>query len=234
MKVVLGKRGWNQGASGIGSFTLQIPPRSGMPLPAFTYAPQTLTAAPAKPTNLRAIFIAPSSSHEHFRKILLPALAHHFGHCIPPDTGSDSNKELMLECEDSQHDKRMYFILIATIPLADEECSSYILARDWLYDRKISSQLRAITEMVESVTKNLAEEWCSGTWVDEHMRDQLVIFQALAQGRAEVFPGWKDGDMEQLREASLHAKTAEWVARQILGVTFDRGGHCEGAGYGCA
>lgn len=94
----------------------------------------------------------------------------------------------MIECEDSQHDKRMYFILIATVPSADEECSSYILARDWLYDRKISCQLRAITEMVEGVTKNLAEEWCSGTWVDEHMRDQLVIFQALAQGRAEVFP----------------------------------------------
>lgn len=234
MEVVLEKRSWNQGASGIGSFTLQIPPRSGMPLPAFRYAPQTLTAAPAKPTNLRAIFIAPSSCHEHFRKILLPALVHHFGHCILPDTSSDSNKKPMIECEDSQHDKRMYFILIATVPSADEKCSSYILARDWLYDRKISCQLRATTEMVEGVTKDLAEEWCSGTWVDEHMRDQLVIFQALAQGRAEVFPGWKDGDMERLREASLHAKTAEWVAKQILGVTFDRGGYCEGAGYGSA
>ena len=66
--------------------------------------------------------------------------------------------------------------------------------------------------------------------MDEHMRDQLVIFQALAKGRSEVFPG-ADGDGEE-REPSLHARTAEWVSKQILGVKFDSEGSCEGVAYG--
>jgi RNA 3'-terminal phosphate cyclase (ATP) len=47
------------------------------------------------------------------------------------------------------------------------------------------------------------------------MRDQLVVFQALAEGASRTFGGC-DATGEP-REASLHAKTAEWVIGQMLG-----------------
>lgn len=84
--------------------------------------------------------------------------------------------------------------------------------------------------MVERVSHDLANEWQSGACVDEHLRDQLVVFQALARGRCRVWPG-VDEDGE-LREPSLHARTAEWVAREMLGVRFDSEGVCEGVGFG--
>lgn len=107
----------------------------------------------------------------------------------------------------------------------------YTLARDWLYDKKISSSSleRTTEEMINRVTPALASEWRSGAFVDEYMRDQLVIFQALSRGRSEVFAGREKGG---LREASLHARTAEWVAREVLGVRFGIEGRCEGVGVG--
>jgi len=63
----------------------------------------------------------------------------------------------------------------------------------------------------------------------------MVDFQALAKGRSVVFAGEEeDEDAEGLkpREPSLHARTAEWVCREMLGVRFDAGGVCEGIGYG--
>ncbi|KAM3416415.1 hypothetical protein BST61_g8012 [Cercospora zeina] len=227
---VLAKRGWSQGGASIGNFTLKIPLRPDATLPTFTHRPQQLEAKPSEPSSLRAIFIAPVSCHEHFRKVLLPVVSHHFGDSVLSDIGSKATNKLVIECENSQHDKRMYFILIATVPRADSR-GSYTLGRDWLYQRKISCHRRATTEMVEKVTNDLANEWASGAWVDEHMRDQLVIFQALAKGRSEVFPGWGQDDSEQLREPSLHARTAEWVAKQLLGVTFNAEGSCEGVGF---
>ncbi|KAF2213948.1 hypothetical protein CERZMDRAFT_120685 [Cercospora zeae-maydis SCOH1-5] len=227
---VLAKRGWSQGGTSIGNFTLNIPHRPDVTLPAFTHRPQQLAAKPSEPSSLRAIFIAPGSCHAHFRKVFLPAVSHRFGDSMLSDIGSKATDKLIIECENSQHDKRLYFILIATVPCADGQ-GSYALGRDWLYQRKISSHHRATTEMVEKVTNDLANEWASGAWVDEHMRDQLVIFQALAKGRSEVFPGWDQDENEQLREPSLHARTAEWVAKQLLGVTFNAEGSCEGVGF---
>ena len=57
------------------------------------------------------------------------------------------------------------------------------------------------------------------------MRDQLIIFQALAQGT---------GQIQDAEEPSLHARTAEWVAKEMLGVRFDAEGNCEGVGYGAS
>lgn len=93
---------------------------------------------------------------------------------------------------------------------------------------------RTAGEMAKRVTAELATEWRSGAFVDEHMRDQLVIFQALASGRSEVFLGREVGGVNdgQLREPSLHARTAEWVAKEVLGVEFDHEGVCDGIGFG--
>ncbi|KAF7197687.1 RNA 3'-terminal phosphate cyclase [Pseudocercospora fuligena] len=223
----LGKRGWSHGGASIGNFTLEIPPRASAVLPAFKYRPSNTTSStPSNPSSLRAIFIAPISCHQHFTNSLKKYINIHFTSAhFPLGQGN-----LAVQHEDSQNDKRMYLILIAKIPHSEAPQGSYILARDWLYDKRIRNHDEAAAEMADSVTKDLVQEWKSGGWVDEHMRDQLVIFQALAKGRSEVFPG-VDEDGEE-REPSLHARTAEWVSKQILGVKFDSEGSCEGVAYG--
>ena len=228
IKATLHKRGWSHGGSNIGSFTLEIPPRETVTLPAFRLRQVNLYAKPAKPTHLRATIIAPSSCHKHFRTVLIPAIHHHFGKTHSEVTG---NQEII--CEGSLHDKRMYFLLVATIeatPAGSNSSTTYKLGRDWLYDRKIRTHERSATEMAEAVTNALADECQSGGWVDEHMRDQLVIFQALSQSGSEIYPGL--GFEHELREPSLHARTAEWVAKKMMRVKFDVDGTCDGVGFG--
>jgi RNA 3'-terminal phosphate cyclase (ATP) len=73
--------------------------------------------------------------------------------------------------------------------------------------------------------KELEHEGC----VDEHMRDQFVVFQALAMGKSNVYGGKR---REVPLEPSLHARTAHWVAKEIINVQFDGDGGCEGVGLG--
>jgi RNA 3'-terminal phosphate cyclase (ATP) len=231
----LDARGWSHGPTSIGSFSLEIPHGAAhLPLPAFHDRRHASAPHPPKPSHLRAIFLAPTACHAPFRAALLPLLTSHFGDTFTADAAS-----LSLTCEDSKHAKRFYFILIATVPSpstagARDEC--YTLARDWLYDRKISDPETVLTSMAARVTRELTNEWKSGAWVDEHMRDQLVIFQALAQGRSEVCPGQHlDADgapVSGTRPPSLHTQTAQWVAEQLLGVAFDSQGVCTGIGFG--
>lgn len=219
----LGKRGWSHGGSSIGNFTLHIPASSHTrPLPTFHLGPKRIDKKPANPIHINVTFIAPAECHEHFREVLPEALVYNFG------AEYGEGDKTVVTCEDSHHDKRMYLILVATVQDSSSQ-QQYKLGRDWLYDRKMKSHERAATEMVQRVAKELADEWLSGAWVDEHMRDQVVIFQALARGRCDVYTG-KNEDGE-LREPSLHARTAEWVAKRIIGVRFDSDGVCEGVGY---
>ncbi|KAK4502169.1 hypothetical protein PRZ48_005594 [Zasmidium cellare] len=205
----LTKRGWSTGGTTIGSFTLSIPPQT-LPLPTFTLTPET---PQTKPSNIHATILAPTTLHTHITTILPTTLSRYFP-SVP----------LTITTESSLSEKRLYILLTATYPH-----NTHILAADHLHVRKIRSLERAATEMIELVASNLAREVESGACVDEHLRDQLVIFQALAQGRSVVYPGEEDGE---LREPSLHARTAEWVARRMLGVRFDAEGVCEGVGFG--
>ncbi|SMQ48909.1 unnamed protein product [Zymoseptoria tritici ST99CH_3D7] len=228
MKATLGQRGWSQGATSIGNWTLEIPPRSSPVLPTFTYRPTDPSASPSLPSHLHAIFLGPAACHDQVSALLLPQIHQHFSPCF---TSSSSNFTLTLH--DSHHPKRIYFILIATIPSSSSSSvsSTYTLARDNLQLRKFPTVPIILSQILPRVTAELASDWRSGAWVDEHMRDQLVIFQALAEGRCGVFPGRREEDVD-LREPSLHARTAEWVARSMLGVRFDAEGVCEGVGFG--
>lgn len=79
-------------------------------------------------------------------------------------------------------------------------------------------------KLVSKVVRDLKRELKHDGCVDEYMQDQLVVFQALAAGKAAVVAG-KD------QEASLHTKTARWVVEEILSVTFNEKGSCEGLGF---
>ncbi|TKA57592.1 hypothetical protein B0A55_13151 [Friedmanniomyces simplex] len=226
----LGKRGWSQGGTSIGNFTLTREDTEK----------RNRAERPTAPCSLSATVIAPAAYHDHFRNRLATAIAMHFG---SDDTAPDIPIET--HCEDSHYEKRLYLLLVAKT--ASRKPDTYperatlphhYLGRDWLYDRKIPSNghPKAIADMAGRVVRELHCEVSSGACVDEHLRDQMVVFQALGEGRSEVFAGWEeedeDGEERVAREPSLHARTAEWVCREMLGVRFDAGGVCEGVGYG--
>lgn len=129
--------------------------------------------------------------------------------------------------EDSCDAKRLYVLLVA------HTSNGYRLGRDWLYDEKIKgtpneSQTELIAKrMAQKVVEELDAELSHGGCVDEYMRDQLVVFEAVAAGRSLVYGGVDGG------EGSLHTQTCRWVAEQILAnqVSFDAGGGCTGAGF---
>ena len=77
---------------------------------------------------------------------------------------------------------------------------------------------------MKKVVGDLIHEIAHGGCVDEYMQDQIVVFQALAAGKAEVDCGID-------REATLHTKTARWVTEQVVGTGFDGLGRCQGLGY---
>lgn len=217
------RRGWSQGGQRAGEIVLTMPPRARLALPDFYLQPSDPNGKAAKPLSLKAIFIAPTSVHDHFREVLKPAVTAHFGRALA--------ESMEITCEGSLHEKRNYLILTATLSNTNPTAKvhTFKLATDWLYQKKIRTLERTATEMAEYVTMALAKEVESGAYVDERMRDQVKIFQALS-GRSQVYPG-RDEDGE-MREPSLHARTAEWVAKSIIGAKFDAEDRCVGVGFG--
>jgi RNA 3'-terminal phosphate cyclase (ATP) len=130
--------------------------------------------------------------------------------------------EFSVQFEDSRGEKRLYLLLVA---ISED---GHRLGRDLLYDQKIKSIPDAAARLVKRVIDELGEEVEHGGCVDEYMRDQLVIFQALAEGRCEIDSG--RGEDGKNVKPSLHTLTAHWVANQLLGVEFDQEGICDGIG----
>ncbi|KAL8841202.1 MAG: hypothetical protein Q9170_000991 [Blastenia crenularia] len=118
--------------------------------------------------------------------------------------------------EDTNHGARLYLLIVA------ETSNGYRLGRDCLWERKVNSTLVEI--IADTVVKELETELEHGGCVDEFMQDQLVVFQALAEGKPNVDSGNKT-------RATLHTQTARWVAEQVLGLNFDRQGTCSGCAF---
>lgn len=221
----LGQRGWSQGGNSIGNFTLEIPARRTLDLPAFSLYPTIPTAQLNLPDRLDATFIGPVAAHAHLCNSIVPAIANYFGPKYSP-----MSHNFTVNCEDSGHDKRYYLIIVATVPSCDANeiapasdstsanvttPKTYKLGRDWLYDQKVTQPEPVASTMADRVSRDIWHEWASGAHVDEHMRDQLVVFQALASGESRVFGGRTPTG--ELREASLHTRTAEWVIGEMMG-----------------
>ena len=79
---------------------------------------------------------------------------------------------------------------------------------------------KTLHRLVTKVMRDLEHELAHGGCVDEHMQDQLVVFQALAEGESHILGG----------KASLHTRTAQWVVETMLGPRFDRE-KCQGIGF---
>ena len=162
--------------------------------------------------------------------------------------------------EDSQHNSRIYILLVA-------QNSSGLLrwGRDVLMStprakgRKTAVlPAEAMTKVARNLCRELREEVVGGI-IDSHLQDQLVCFQALADGvsaisRREVGDDEDEewdiamralnldkghGKMIQridspFGDGSMHAQTARWIAAQILPkAEFYQSGVCKGVGYSC-
>ncbi|KAK6820841.1 hypothetical protein PG990_012822 [Apiospora arundinis] len=101
--------------------------------------------------------------------------------------------------EESGHDARMYVLLVAHNTDEDgggeAKASSRRWGRDYLYasKRKNKSPTTLSSEISRHVSKDLYKEvdMRRGA-VDEHLQDQLVIFQALAEGQTSFPRGDED------------------------------------------
>ena len=68
-----------------------------------------------------------------------------------------------------------------------------------------------------------------GVIIDHQLRFKEHTAQALAKGMSKLWPGTQvDGST---REPSLHTRTAEWVASEMLRVRFTADETCDGVGF---
>ena len=215
----LTKRGWSTGTQQIGSVTFTITP--------FTRG-QSLQASHivdrGDMETIHVSLIVPASALARASDEVLSSLA-----TIWPDVPV----KLVLE-EDSRHPKRLYLLLVA------ETSNGWRLGRDWLYDEKITDGVAAVKKLVKRVVDELKDEIRSGSCVDEYMQDQLIVFQALMSGKSTINGGHeksattegkvRGASTSRARSPSLHTRTAQWVAAEILGTDFDDDGNCNGIG----
>lgn len=206
-------RGWSQGSARLGSVTYSITPLS-KPLPAF----QLCNRGDIK--SIRATIIAPRDAEQRFCDELDAMFERREKRIF-----RKAQPDVQMTFEDSMHEKRYYLLLVATTK------SGVRLGRDWLYDHGVRAGKvdTVISNMVRKVSDDLIQELDHEGCVDEYMRDQLVVFQALAVGKSDVYGGKRK---EVRLEPSLHAKTAHWVAKQVIDVHFNNDGGCEGVGFG--
>ncbi|KAL8657971.1 MAG: hypothetical protein Q9226_001381 [Calogaya cf. arnoldii] len=196
------KRGWSSGRADVGAVQFDLTPFSTKSkLSEFHFKER------GEVTKLHVSLLASdSAARNKLKKMVIERiLARH------PDI------EILFPVEeDTKNGARLYLLIVA------ETSNGYRLGRDCLWERKSNASM--LETVANNVTKQLEEELERGGCVDEYMQDQLVAFQALADGRSVVDSG-KD------MYATLHTKTARWVAEQLLGLAFDERGTCSGCGF---
>jgi RNA 3'-terminal phosphate cyclase (ATP) len=175
-----------------------------------------------------AAVVAPGEYEAEFRQVLEPSIRNILNGVDDPSRG-EGNQDFSFRStfEDSGNLGRMYFLLVAT-------CSrGYKFGRDWLLDEmnrggKGGEDLDGVVgKCIDKVANELRNELQTNGCVDEYAQDQIIIFQALAKGRSSVFAG-KEPDEENDKKPSIHTKTARWVIRKMLKVSYTDDGSCEG------
>ncbi|KAL8804996.1 MAG: hypothetical protein Q9182_002198 [Xanthomendoza sp. 2 TL-2023] len=196
------KRGWSSGRADVGAVQFDLMPfASGCKLTEFHFTDR------GEVTRMHvSILAADAAARSTLRKKVIERLL-----AARPEV------EILFPVdEDTKNGARLYLLVVA------ETSNGYRLGRDCLWERKSNSSM--LETVANAVTKDLEEELQRGGCVDEFMQDQLVVFQGLARGKSIVDSG-KD------MHATLHTKTARWVAERLLNLTFDESGGCEGCSF---
>jgi RNA 3'-terminal phosphate cyclase (ATP) len=158
--------------------------------------------------------------------------------------------------EDSGNISRWYILLVA------HSASGTRRGRDVLTSmpKKAKSSATFISQLSRKACKSLYEELSEDDWVDEHLRDQLICYQALSDGWSSMEPSGaehsasldgvardiqsldldrretimrKEKPHEPFGKGSLHAQTARWVASELLPrlEVYNKGDHVKGVGF---
>lgn len=217
-------RGWSHGTPEVGSAKFFITPlRPGQALrePAWPSEHGTISS-------IAISLLVPKHIIQPLKTALLFELS-----LVFPDVEAE-----FVTVEDSRHKARIYTLLVA------HTSTGLRFGRDWLYDLKTRDKKPddLATEISQRVVDELDVEVRKGGVVDEYLQDQLVVFQALAEGKScipgtlEALTSQKnrvDNMDEPFGEGSLHTTTARWVASRLLPTVkwIDHGRICEGAGW---
>ena len=196
------KRGWSSGRADVGSVQFDLTPfAAGSTLPAFHFQDR------GEVIRMHVSILATDSAErDKLRAKVVERLLVRY-----PEV------EIVFPIEeDTNNGRRLYLLIVA------QTSNGYRLGRDCLWDRKANKS--TMETVADNVIKHLDQELERGGCVDEYMQDQLVVFQALAEGRCVVDSG-KD------MHATLHTQTARWVAEQLLGLSFDEQGSCRGCAF---
>ncbi|KAK3371927.1 RNA 3'-terminal phosphate cyclase-domain-containing protein [Podospora didyma] len=251
-------RGWSQGKASRGTISFKIHPlRLGETLKPRNETPSFL-AEDFEVTEVDVNMIVPSDMHEELPKSLAVDLEDLF-------PGVEVTFKLI---EDSGADSRVYVLLVARSKtlrwgrdiLASTPKTSSLKtakkARDKTAGASDVSKTAFSADVSRQITKDLYEEVSTGGVVDRYLHDQLVVFQALAEGSTsfprcndnDEYDGGLDGAMEALDiseeslhedrmsapfgEGSLHTTTARWVTAELLPEVawFNKGRVCQGIG----
>ncbi|KAI1199129.1 RNA 3'-terminal phosphate cyclase-domain-containing protein [Nemania serpens] len=243
----LKKRGWTKGSLTQGGIWLKFQP---IPLGQTLklVKPWNDEPQPGDLNKMRRIdvsILVPSAMHEPMEDAMVQYLSAEF---------PEAEIDFVLN-EESGHGSRMYVLAVA------HSESGLRWGQDLLYDRAWKKkQITTIAkEMAKSVTKRLREQTVvHPAAVDEYLQDQLVVFQALAEGRTtywsratekrdtkaqpDLAEGLENLGLEKrLRKdktdkpfgfGSTHTTTARWVASELMPTVqwFNNGSICEGAG----
>jgi RNA 3'-terminal phosphate cyclase (ATP) len=202
IKVDCRSRGWSTGRTEMGAVAFTVTPfANGASLGAFRLTNR------GDITKFEAFVLGPRNSDKHVHRELKKAL----------EAVDLDRVPLAVAFELSGHEKRLYVLLVA------HTTTGLRLGRDHLFQERFSSLEYAIPKLAQRAVDDLKLELDHGGCVDEYMLDQLAVYQALAKGKSVI----EHGTMN----TSLHAKTAHWVADELLGVEFDESGECEGIGW---
>lgn len=216
-------RGWSHGSLQLGSAKFQITPllpRHSLKAPEW---PQERGAI----TKIDASLVVPRELLDPLKK----SLEFEIGLVFP---GVELNFVIV---EDSRHRARIYTLLVS------HTSTDLRFGHDWLYDKKTKDKTpdQLATEISQRVVDGLDAELRKGGTVDEYLQDQLIVFQALAEGKSSI-PGSAealvsdkervDRTDEPFGEGSMHTTTARWVTGQLLPQAkwIDNGRVCEGVG----
>ncbi|TGO17812.1 hypothetical protein BTUL_0014g00050 [Botrytis tulipae] len=160
----------------------------------------------------------------------------------PTERGSVKEIDISILVLETLHEL-LETALATTIKQRFPEVKINIVLREYASDIYTFSssylcRIKIWARLTGKVVEDLDSEFKSGGLVDEYLRDQLVIFQALADGRSTIL-GHKlssdpksrpDRTDEPFGDGSNHTTTARWVASQMLPLLkwYDNGQTCEG------
>ncbi|KAM0323129.1 hypothetical protein ACHAQA_008979 [Verticillium albo-atrum] len=237
------RRGWSQGPSSRGAVRFKITPLArGQAL-----RPRVFDDAGDRAiTTVDVTIIAPGHMHQDLQNRLTEDIGNRF-------PAADVEFRTV---EDSGHDARVYVLLVA------RSAGGLRWGRDVLTStpKKGKAKGRSKTKdedfptsLSRKLTEQLSGEVSRPGVCDEHLQDQLIIFQALAEGQTS-FPRddapvadehlmqqagqgaeerqRKDKTHEPFGQGSLHTQTARWVASELLPTVkwYNKGKLCEGVG----